>query len=526
MKKLFIIVGIFSGITSQQTFNIPFDWAGQNGMVINNGKLFWNQTWTSGMLLFDGSYTSFPIKYGGHTSEKFSQNKLNFLPLFSKLPDSSKTKSFFDYYRGDYLYDQIELGGDFESKNEKIEVRGFKRSHGGNTGHYLHPLGGSSPIHHSYRVNYGVERKDQKFEASVARYITKSGLPDSVENGLENDNIINAGFRYQKQLEKFTLDTYFGQFLQSRFIKHSSVKDTNYKNINRNQYIIELTSKNKTKIGFKYDSQQINIINLNRSLNWSTIYVSKNFGGLFFQSGLQLLSPDQKQSFHWLSNYRLDLGMSSIEFSTNAISKPIHPTNSNKKDSDNFENWLNSQLKSGLKIGGFSASGFFQINKQDFDGINIANAQSIGFDINYNFNKKWKIYSNFLTQLDSSYVGGGLGSLLNVGINGEFNLFENNMNLKPHFWVNSISGRLHSFGFDPIDHMPFYHSNIDWKMNDYILLNFELTTNISGVLIHYRINNLLNAFGVSDDKAWVQNNYMYQKLGRMIQFGVTWNFMN
>ena len=26
------------------------------------------------MLLFDGSYTSFPIKYGGHTSEKFSQN--------------------------------------------------------------------------------------------------------------------------------------------------------------------------------------------------------------------------------------------------------------------------------------------------------------------------------------------------------------------------------------------------------------------------------------------------------------------
>ena len=78
MKKLFIIVGIFSGITSQQTFNIPFDWAGQNGMVINNGKLFWNQTWTSGMLLFDGSYTSFPIKYGGHTSEKFSQNKLNF----------------------------------------------------------------------------------------------------------------------------------------------------------------------------------------------------------------------------------------------------------------------------------------------------------------------------------------------------------------------------------------------------------------------------------------------------------------
>ena len=35
------------------------------------------------------------------------------------------------------------------------------------------------------------------------------------------------------------------------------------------------------------------------------------------------------------------------------------------------------------------------------------------------------------------------------------------MNLKPHFWINSSSGKLYSFGFDPIDHMPFYHSNIE-----------------------------------------------------------------
>ena len=44
--------------------------------------------------------------------------------------------------------------------------------------------------------------------------------------------------------------------------------------------------------------------------------------------------------------------------------------------------------------------------------------------------------------------------------------------------------------------------------------------------MHYRINNLLNAFGAKGENAWVQNNYMYQKLGRMIQFGVTWNFIN
>ena len=39
-----------------------------------------------------------------------------------------------------------------------------------------------------------------------------------------------------------------------------------------------------------------------------------------------------------------------------------------------------------------------------------------------------------------------------------------------------------------------------------------------------KINNLLNAFG--NEKIWIQNNHMYQKIGRMIQFGVTWGFTN
>ena len=58
------------------------------------------------------------------------------------------------------------------------------------------------------------------------------------------------------------------------------------------------------------------------------------------------------------------------------------------------------------------------------------------------------------------------------------------------------------------------------------MFHFEFTANISGVLIHYRINNLLNAFGAKSDEAWIQHNHIYQKLGRMIQFGVTWNFIN
>ena len=39
MKKIFFIVGLFSILFGQKDFVIPFDWAGQNGYIINNGKL-------------------------------------------------------------------------------------------------------------------------------------------------------------------------------------------------------------------------------------------------------------------------------------------------------------------------------------------------------------------------------------------------------------------------------------------------------------------------------------------------------
>ena len=154
------------------------------------------------------------------------------------------------------MFDQIELGGDFESMNEKVEIRGFKRSHGGNTGHYFHPSGGSSPIHHSYRVNYGIERKSQKFEASAGRYITRSGLPDSLENGLENDNIINGALRYQRQFERWTVDTHLSQFSQNRLLIHSLYSDSSLRFINRNSIDFQLRNNTGIEIGLSQQFQQ------------------------------------------------------------------------------------------------------------------------------------------------------------------------------------------------------------------------------------------------------------------------------
>ena len=60
-----------TGLIAQNSYLIPFDWGGQNGMIITDGSLFWNQAWNSGMLLFDGTYSTYPNRYGPHITRKF-----------------------------------------------------------------------------------------------------------------------------------------------------------------------------------------------------------------------------------------------------------------------------------------------------------------------------------------------------------------------------------------------------------------------------------------------------------------------
>ena len=76
MKNLrLIFVLLLSGLISGQ-IAIPFDWGGQNGILIQEGSLFWNRSWTSGVLLFDGTYTSYPNRYGRYTSKPVSYTHL------------------------------------------------------------------------------------------------------------------------------------------------------------------------------------------------------------------------------------------------------------------------------------------------------------------------------------------------------------------------------------------------------------------------------------------------------------------
>ena len=139
MKKATLCLALLCNIFSQEQITIPFDWSEQNGILIQDGIFFSNQSWSSGILSFDGTYSSYPSRYGGHTAKKIEISEIGRLPSFLPLPDSSLTQSFFDYYRGDYGLDKLDIGVEYQSKNKIIKVSGFKRSSFGNFAHYIHP---------------------------------------------------------------------------------------------------------------------------------------------------------------------------------------------------------------------------------------------------------------------------------------------------------------------------------------------------------------------------------------------------
>ncbi|MBC8346317.1 MAG: hypothetical protein ISR82_02855 [Candidatus Marinimicrobia bacterium] len=537
MRKFFILLCLVSGLVAQNTITIPFDWAGQNGIYINDGALFWNRDWTSGMLLFDGTYTSYSKRYGAHTSKLFESVKPGMLASWRALPDSNKVESYFDYYKGDYAFDQLEIGANYEQLNKHIGITGFKRTHGGNTGHYFYPTGGSSPIHHSYRIDYAASKNGRKLEVSAGRFVTRSGLPDSTSNGLENDNILSAGVRYQRPFGGWTIDAYFGQFFQHRLVHHSSLSDSNYQNINRNRLDILFQSPGGFGFGIKQNTQQINADTTNRFLSWSNFYAQKELKNFKMLVGVnQFNNGSSDNPFSWHINYQKELDALYMKIVSSGFPKPIHPTfdysdQQSIYDSLNYEFWNHSMAKIGFINQSMGGDLFVSVvhRKKSVYEKEDANIQFVGGNLHYGFNNGWSVYSKIIAQLDSSIYGGGIGTITTTGMKGKLNLFKGNMKIDAHLWMDGANGKLKSFGFDPIRQVPFKHTNPSWVLPDQWLLHFKAVANISGVIVSYKINNVLNAVGSmagasSDDLMWARPNHVYPQLGRMMQLGVTWYF--
>ena len=233
---------LFSSLLIGQTYNLPFDWSGQFGISTVGGRLFWNSDWTSGPLLFDGTYTHYPVRYGNAISALFQPAGTHLIPLtIYQLPDTTSTTTILDYERGDYNYDRLAIDADFKTPRRSVGLHGFKRSYAGREGQFFHPKGNTSPLQQTFKVDYRSENKGWLIDASTARLVTELGLPDSgAVNGLLEDEILTAGIITRSPGEKLQWTSHFALFQQWRRIDASWYGDRKKQFISRRMWKQEL----------------------------------------------------------------------------------------------------------------------------------------------------------------------------------------------------------------------------------------------------------------------------------------------
>ena len=510
-------------IFSQNTTRIPFDWSGQNGVYIEKGYLFTNQSWYSGVLSFDGTYTSFPDRYGGHSSD-IEINEIGQLPKFRSLPDSSSVKSFFDYYRGDYGLDKLDLGVRYHSKNQLINISGFKRSSLGNYGHYIHPTKSGGPIHQSYRIDYSNKSLKDRIEVSAARFITSSGIPDIIQNGIENDNIVTSGINYERNLETWKIKSYYSQFAQNRTLTHSLYTDSTSRFINRNQLDLQLANSKRYEFGFNQKFQQFNSSTYLRSIAWSSFYMRKHFANLSIMAGIQISENELYQPYIYSVNYHNSSKFGTFNIHVLSESQSAHP-DANKSFSNDFESKSQSTFNYKISKNKLSLNTFFTdvyVTAKNFYDYNIS---LFGLNIAYSFLEDWSVYYKNIIPASTSQEN-MLGLIINSGLKGRFMLFQNNMDINFHIWTDNFKNTNNSFSYDPFLQYYSLSSENNFAIINRNLMHLEIQSNISGVLLHYRIYNLLNALGVENQDTFFKPSAIYPEIGRMMQFGVTWHFDN
>tara|TARA_B100000902_G_scaffold277107_1_gene262894 strand:- start:472 stop:1338 length:867 start_codon:yes stop_codon:yes gene_type:complete len=282
--------------------------------------------------------------------------------------------------------------------------------------------------------------------------------------------------------------------------------------------------KNKYE-GFGIDNNyfQFSDNRIEAPIQWLNVYFYKNFGSLAIFGGYQLSNLLNNTFWNIKYSYKKNGIFFNIE-SMNSL-EPIHPGLLNNESKGSFLNWNVNKSSFGIekKKIKFSISALYSsLNKK----INKIPIQLLLFDIQLLANKNIALYGNLISQIDTSYYALGGGDIINFGIKGNSMLFKDKMKINIHFYANTLLGIASNYGFNSFYNSPFIHTNKDWSINDFWLLNFEGSAKISEVLLYYKINNIMNVIDSDNEDYLININYMYPKLGRMIQFGVRWYFHN
>ena len=546
MSKILIIVSLLFSMLMAQSDDIPYDWSGQYGVISNDGRVMWNQDWTSGVLFFDGSFANYPTRYGQSYSNNFKINSVaDFYDRQHKYPDSTLILSKINYHRGDFSYDQLEFDIEFAEKNRIITLNGFKRNYGGAYGQYVNS-GSENPLQQSYRLDYFSKDKNESIDISIGYFKTDSRLTYKDEVGvIHKDNILAVGVGYSKEFSKLQYNIHSAFFQQD--YKNGYVDRELYLNrFHINQFVNKsLNNSDIIKFGVQLDKQSSSlIVSRKKDRLWSTIYSGWEKQNIGTKIGLSLAEDEAAPYYNIWAN-------SSKERKVNWQSYLKYEAIPEHIDWDGtytklFEKWFTGYLgvSSYWKEIPISVNVMhtsfkepdYKIDDQLIDGIEIHKkmlTSSISTQIP--LVRDWKIDAQYRHTFEHNFYSDGIGDRIILGIIINENFFKSNMQAQLKLWGDAyLNHDNNNYSIDTFG--SFFSYDSESALPDYWVFNMELSAKISKMTINWRINNLLQTLkSISNDQLFsnidekfllINNNNNFPPLNRFMALNIIWEFNN
>jgi hypothetical protein len=551
MNKYLLIIGILVTSLFSQTDGIPYDWSGQYGVITNNGRLMWNQDWTLGVLLIDGTFANYPIRFGTSYNNNFKLfNTGDFYQGLHSFPDSSLIKSRINYYRGDFSYDQLEIDAEFAQKNRIISLNGFKRTYNGPYGQYTNPQGGSSPLQQSYRLDYSSKDKDEILDISIGYFITDSrlNLGDPADFS-HKDKIISAGIGYSKYFANWQYNIHCALFQQYYNMNFDSIKA--YLNrFHLNQFVSKkLNNSALLKLGLEFDNQELSLVDTTKKDRfWSTIY-----GGWEKQSiGIKLgmtISQDEVIPYFDISAHSIDEKLIKWHSYLRYEAVPKHLYLWDETDENDFEQWLtihadvqidwkNMPIKIGLDYFNNQSTTLvrkYYINDELIDISNNLLSSSISTQVP--IFREWKIDAQYRHTFEHNFYSDGIGDKVKVGIIATEKFFKNKLLAQMRLWGEAYLNHHQNLGYEGFHYGPYMTDDTNLALPDYWVFNLELSAKISSMTILWKVNNILQTVesinqnqklfpNLNDKYLLITNSNNFPPMSRFVTFNIIWNFEN
>jgi|GEM_PF-2867266 len=556
MSKYLILFNITCVLILGQTENIPYDWSGQYGVISNNGRIMWNQDWKVGNLLIDGTFSNYPVRFGILNVDDFQLLQIDQTNFVNhNFPDSSEVKSSINYARGDFSFDQLEIGAKFSETQRNISINAFKRSYDGAYDQY-NSTDGNTPLQQSYRLDYSSIAGNRVIGISVGRFLADSRLYNIDTLDFEHeDKSVAAGLSYNNRFADWNYQMYSALFQQ--YYKMNYVKSNNDLEAYLNRgHISQKIQKNindldRLTVGIRFDNQHISLVDsikINRS--WSTIYGGWQRSNFGINIGSSITKDEVSPYF---KIWKKSLTNSKLNWNTYLLYEALlqHIVNWNFINdlvADKFmEKWFTAHADMAYVYQGIPI-------KLNFDWRKLEEVTSKAFNVNNAITKElsdnlisgslalqipiirdWQFEAMFRHTFEHNLYSDGIGDRINLGLIFTENLFKNNLLTNLKIWGEGHLNRNSKLKYQGFHIGPSYNSNPITQLSEYWVFNMELSVKVSQLTINWQIKNILQTINsvngqllknIGEEYLFMKNNQNFPSLNRHLSLNIIWDFNN